>query len=311
MIKEWKNWATLLLLATIWGSSFLLMKRGMIDKASGDAIFDNNQVGAMRMLFASVVMLPIGLRHIKSFKLRKNILHLSVVAFLGNFIPAFLFTYAETGISSGYAGMLNSCTPVFTLIIGVLIFKQQLIKLQVVGVIIGTIGIIWLVNSVSVVDTTGTFTHVLAVVLATVCYASSVNTIKYALYDMKALKLTAMAFSLSFIPALILFFYFATPSTFVTNPHAMEGFWYILVLAVVGTSISVVIFNELIARSSALFASSVTYFIPIVAVIIGFLDGEVLTLGQVLAMFVILAGVFIANVIAKRKKRQIKNYGEQ
>ena len=304
MSREFKNWGMLLFLAVIWGSSFLLMKRGMIDKVSGDAIFSSNQVGAMRMLFASSALLPIGLRHFKSFNSVKIVLSLAVVAFLGNFMPAFLFTYAETGISSGYAGMLNSCTPIFTLIIGTLFFKQPLVRLQVLGVAIGTVGIVWLVNGVSVVDTSGSVWHVLAVVLATLFYASSVNTIKYNLSGIKPLKITSMAFSLSFIPALLLFFFFDTPATIVTNPHASTALIYIGILALIGTAFSVIIFNILIANSSALFASSVTYFIPIVALLIGLWDGEVMSIYQVLAMLVILSGVYIANVLGKRKEKK-------
>ena len=294
----------LLFLATIWGSSFILMKRGMIDKVSGDSIFSSNQVGAMRMLFASSALLPLGLRYFKSFNSVKFILSLAVVAFLGNFVPAFLFTYAETGISSGYAGMLNSCTPIFTLIIGTLLFKQPLVRLQVLGVAIGTVGIVWLVNGVSVVDTSGSVWHVLAVVLATLFYAISVNTIKYNLNGIKPLKITSMAFTLSFIPALLLFFHFDTPATIVSNSYAPSALIYIGILALIGTAFSVVIFNILIANSSALFASSVTYFIPIVALLIGLWDGEVMSIYQVLAMLVILSGVYIANVLGKRKEKK-------
>jgi drug/metabolite transporter (DMT)-like permease len=304
MSREFKNWAMLLFLAVIWGSSFILMKRGMIDKVSGEAIFSSNQVGAMRMLFASSVLLPLGLRYFRSFNSIKIVLSLAVVAFLGNFIPAFLFTFGQTGISSGYAGMLNSCTPIFTLLVGTLFFKQPLVRLQVVGVVIGTLGIIWLVNGVSVVDTSGSILHVLAIVLATFCYAISVNTIKNNLAGIKALKITSMSFSLSFIPALFLFFFFDVPETIVHNPHASNALIYIGVLALVGTAFSVIIFNILIANSSALFASSVTYFIPIVAILIGLWDGELLSIYQVLAMLVILSGVYIANVLGKRKEKK-------
>ena len=304
MSREFKNWGMLLFLAVSWGSSFILMKRGMIDKVSGEAIFSSNQVGAMRMLFASSVLLPVGLRYFRSFNSIKIVLSLAVVAFLGNFIPAFLFTYGQTGISSGYAGMLNSCTPIFTLLVGTLFFKQPLVRLQVVGVAIGTLGIIWLVNGVSVVHTSGSILHVLAIVLATFFYSLSVNTIKNNLVGIKALKITSMAFRLSFIPALCLFFFFDVPETIVQNPHASNALIYIGILALIGTAFSVIIFNILIANSSALFASSVTYFIPIVAILIGLWDGELLSIYQVLAMLVILSGVYIANVLGKRKEKK-------
>ena len=307
MSRELKNWGMLLLLALVWGSSFILMKRGMIHKDTGDAIFNSNQVAALRMLIASAFLLPLGLRHFAEFKKIKLVLNLGVVAFVGNFFPAFLFTYAETGISSGFAGMLNSCTPIFTLLLGTWFFRQKLIQLQVIGVIVGTIGIIWLVNSVSVVDTSGSWLHVMAVVLATLFYAMSVNVIRYNLVGINPLKITTMAFSLSFIPALILFFTLDIPATIRTTPYLWEGLIPIIILSLIGTAISVIIFNELIAKSSALFASSVTYFIPIVAVLIGLWDGEQLSIIQILAMLVILSGVYVANVIGRRKRMKVES----
>jgi len=303
MSKRLKSWGMLLFLSLIWGSSFILMKRGMIDKATGNLIFTNNQVGAMRMLFSSAALLPIGLRNIKIVSSFKIGFSLFIVALMGNFLPAFLFTYAETGISSGYAGMLNSATPIFTLIFGSLLFKDKLYRLQVLGVGLGTIGIIGLVNGVTVVDTSGTWFHVGAVVLATVCYSLSANTLHHNLSHLKALKVTSVAFSFSFVPALLLFFYFNTPQTILHHENAPNALIYILILALVGTALSVVIFNQLIKQTSALFASSVTYLIPIVAVVLGFIDGETISWIQVISMGVILSGIFVANGLTKKRSK--------
>ncbi len=134
-----KKWMLLALLAGIWGSSFILMKRGMYTLTE-EPIFSSSQVGALRMLIASLVMLPFAIRYLPQLKKWENVKFLMVVGFCGNFIPAFLFTYAETGISSGYAGMLNSCTPIFTILIGYLVFSNKLTFKQFLGVLIGTIG---------------------------------------------------------------------------------------------------------------------------------------------------------------------------
>ena len=302
MSQTLKNWLLLLFLSCIWGSSFILMKRGMTHNETGTAIFNNHQVATLRMLLASLSMLPFGLFYIKKHLTKRMILPLLGVGFLGNFIPAFLFTYAETGISSGLTGMLNSATPIFTILVGAIFYKQSIIKLQVIGVLIGTLGIIGLVSSGASVETSTSLTYVLAVIVATLCYASSVNIIKFNLNGVGPLIITAIAFSLTFIPALILFFTTDTLTTFKTNTYAWNGFLYIAVLALVGTSFSVIVFNQLIANSSPLFASSVTYFIPIIAALIGFWDKEHLTFYQILAMGVILIGVFTANVLGRRKK---------
>jgi len=309
MKNEIKNWGILILLGIIWGSSFFLIKRGLYDQDSGNIIFSSTQVGALRMLIASLVLLPIGMKYILKPRKAKIWIALIIVGFLGNFLPALFFSFAETGISSGFAGMLNSGTPIFTIFLGTIIFKQKLIGTQVVGVLIGSAGMIWLVNSVSIVEASGSFKHVLAVVLATICYATSVNTIRYILVDVKPLEVTATAFSLTFIPALFLFFWSNTPTTIMDNPNALTGLGYLTILAVLGTAISVILFNQLIQQSSALFASTVTYIIPIVALFIGLLDGEQLYLQQLLAVLVILSGVFMANVLARRKlkKEHLKN----
>lgn len=296
----------LVLLSLVWGSSFILMKRGMIDKETGDIIFSNQQVGTMRMLFASTALLPLGLRSIKIITSFKIGLSLAVVSLAGSFIPAFMFTYAETGISSGYAGMLNSTTPIFTLIIGALFFRQNLLKNQILGVTIGTIGIITLVNGVSTVDTSGTYVHVMAVIFATLCYALSTNTMKYNLSHLPPLKVTSVAFVFAFLPALFLFFYFDTPATIVNNKHASQALIYILILAIFGTALSLILFNYLISRTSALFASSVTYLIPIVAALIGFMDGEQMSWLQILAVGIILVGIFTANRMNRKRVASVK-----
>ena len=132
MSKELKGWLLLLLLACIWGSSFILMKKGMFAN-DGSPIFSDTQVGSLRMLIASLVLLPFGLKHLKHIKNFKQLLSLSIVGFFGNFFPAFLFTYSETGISSGFAGMLNSFTPIFTVLIGYFIYKERLSRNQWLG----------------------------------------------------------------------------------------------------------------------------------------------------------------------------------
>ncbi len=297
-----KNWGRLILLAIIWGSSFLLMKRGMTHKPTGEAIFDNNQVAALRMLIAALVLIPFALPKITVLFQRKNILPLLIVGFFGNFIPAFLFTYAETMISSGLAGMLNSCTPIFTVLIGYFLFKQLLIRLQVIGIVIGTLGIIALVGSGASLTGASNFWAIAAVIGATVGYASSLNTIKHKLGHLPPLTITSLGFIATLPVSLFLIVQLDVTTSISERPHLFYGLSHIAVLAIIGTAISVIIFNRLIADTSAVFASSVTYFIPIVAAIIGLLDGETLTIQQFGGMLLILIGVYVINVIGRKKK---------
>lgn len=292
--KTLKSWLLLLLLAGIWGSSFILMKKGMYTE-NHEIIFDSLQVGSLRMLIASSALLPFALRSLRLIKHPKDWLFFITVGCCGNFFPAFLFTYAETGVSSGYAGMLNSFTPIFTLIIGWLVFKQKLTPIQLTGAGIGTLGILLLVYTGKHTSQHAEWKHILSIVLATLLYGISLNTIKHRLQHYPSVGISALAFFTIFIPSLIAFFVFGTPNVISNHPHATEGLTYIAILALIGTAGAVVLFNIIIRLSSTLFASSVTYLIPIVAVIIGTYFGEKITFGQLLSMGVILIGILFAN----------------
>ena len=124
MSKDLKNWFLLLLLACIWGSSFILMKKGMYTD-SGEVVYTDMQVGSLRMFLAGIALIPFGIINLRKIKNSKQFISLAAVGFAGNFFPAFLFTYAETGISSGFAGMLNSCTPIFTILLGSIFYNSK------------------------------------------------------------------------------------------------------------------------------------------------------------------------------------------
>lgn len=312
MKKETKSWLLLILLACIWGSSFILMKKGMFDEHH-NVIFSDTQVGAMRMFLAALVLLPFALKSIRKVTSWKVWLALIGSGLCGNFIPAFLFTFAEKGVSSGYAGMLNSFTPIFTLLIGFAFFKNRLTVLQMIGVFIGTIGIVLLSTSGDLEANKGSIIHILAIVLATFLYGISLNLIKYKLGHLKAIEITSLAFFTIFIPSTISIFVFDVKSTFLNHPLAYEAFRYISILALVGTAFAVVIFSSIINNSSTLFASSVTYLIPIVAVLIGFMVNESINFMQIMAMIIILTGVFIANYYPqlREKRKNRKNSTEK
>lgn len=268
------------------------------------AIFTDSQVGSLRMLIASLVLLPFALKAISKLKIQKNILPLLIVGICGSFIPAFLFTYAETGISSGYAGMLNSFTPIFALIIGFIVFKDRLTKIQMTGVVIGATGVVSLMLAGQDLSIKGGFSHVIAIVIATFLYAISLNTIKHTLQHLKGVEITSLSFFLILAPSIIISFLNGSFSTIATNSHAGEGLIYLGILSVIGTAIAVVIFNQLITMSSVLFASSVTYLIPIVAVIIGLSFGEKINAQQIGSMTIVLFGIFLSNMLPKLLNRK-------
>lgn len=301
MSKELKGWVLLVLLAMIWGSSFILMKKGMYT-VEGIAIFSDRQVASLRIVIAGLVLFPFALRSFSKLKDFKTVLFLMVVGLCGNFLPAYLFTYAETGVSSGLTGMMNSFVPIFALSIGFLVFKERLTKVQMVGVFIGVIGVVLLMLAGNDINMKGDWSHLGAIVLATFCYAISVNTIKYKLKHLKSVELAALAFSLILLPSLIIGYFSGTIETFETNKYAYQGLFYISILSVLGTAVALVLFNQLIAISSVLFATSVTYLIPVVAAVIGLYYGEVISVFQISSMFLVLSGVFVANYLGKIKR---------
>lgn len=282
------------------------MKKSMYT-SEGEVIFTDTQVGALRMVIAALVLSPIAIKNLRKIKDWKQFLYLSIVGLCGNFFPSFLFTYSETGISSGYAGMLNSCTPIFAIIIGRLIFNDKLNNAQITGVIMGTIGVISLMKAGQNLSITGDWTHVFAVILATLFYAISLNTIRHKLTLLKSFEITSLAFFIILIPGIIISLLQNTIETISTNPHATEGLIYLSILSIVGTAIAVILFSKLIAISSVLFSSSVTYLIPIVAVVIGLFFKEKITIYQILSMFTIIIGILVANLFGKKRNTKTAN----
>jgi drug/metabolite transporter (DMT)-like permease len=294
MSKNMLSWVLLLALASIWGSSFILMKRGMT-AFDGTALFSDVQVASLRMSIAGLVLLPFALRFYKKIKTMKQFLLLMTVGLSGNFFPSFLFTYAETELSSGYAGMLNSFTPIFSILLGAFVFKQKLTSIQFFGTTIAVTGIVLLMIAGQDLSKSGTWWHISAIVLATLFYAISLNTIKYTLSNFKSIEITSLAFGIVLLPSLIIATATGSFTVLKTVPQAWEGLGFIVILGLLGTAFAVFIFNKLISISSVIFASSVTYFMPIVAVIMGLFIKEVITIYQIGAMLIILAGVFLAN----------------
>ena len=295
MSKDLRSWLFLFILALIWGSSFILMKRGMYDEA-GAPIFSDTQVGALRMAIAGLVMLPLGLMNLRKIRNWKLVAYLLLVGTCGNFFPAFLFTFAETKLSSGLAGMLNSFTPFFTLILGFLFFKQKIRLKQVVGLFVAFVGICILVGVLNNAPLEISLLHVSAILLATVMYATSLNTIKFKLSEFKSLEIASLSFTFLAIPAWIVTLSLNTSSVLKTNEHAFDALFYIAILSIFGTCLALLLFNRIIALKSPMFASSVTYMIPIVAVILGvFLNHEQFHVSQFLGMVVIVGGVYLVN----------------
>ena len=289
------SWLLLVILAIIWGSSFILMKRGKFDPVDESVIFSGEQVAAIRMALAFVVMLPFAIYFRKHF-FGKHWKALLIVGLFGNTIPAFLFTAAQTNDNSSFIGMLNSLTPLFTLLLGVAVFKIKIKTLNVVGVLIALAGALGLIFASAKGSVGGaTFTEALLVVGATLCYAISVNTIKRHLNGLNPLLITSIGFSYVGPPIIVYLLTTDVQGPLLEHPQGWSALGYIAILSVVGTALAVVLFNRLVTISTSIFAASVTYLIPIVAIFWGLIDGEPIALMAILCSVVILGGVYLVN----------------
>lgn len=262
---------------------------------ANQTVFSAMQVAAMRIVIAALVLLPFV--HHKIIETINNGLWKPIVVtgIFGNGIPAFLFTYAQTKIDSSLAGMLNALTPIFTVLIAFAIFKTRFTTLQIAGLSLAFLGAIGMLLFKEKQLDFENLEYGLLIVLATFFYGVSVNTIKNYLTHLKPVHAAGLAFNSVLIPALIVLLFSGADEVFISNPHALGSFGAIVLLAVVGTAFAVVLYNKLINISSVIFASSVTYLIPIFALFWGWFFGESITWLRLSFMAVVLFGVFLIN----------------
>ena len=285
-------WGLLLVLSLIWGTSFILMKKGLM-------VFSALELGATRVSVAALLLLPFAVREIGRVE-RGRLKWLALSGTVGTLIPAFLFAYAETRLASGLAGVLNALTAVFALLMGALFFQQRLTGPRVLGIGLGLAGTVVLMllggsaNGSAPAGGAGSAWYGGYIVLATIGYGLSVNVIKYRLHTLTPVAVTSLLLLIIGGPALA---YLLLGTAFVhklaTVPGAWTAFGYIALLATMSTAVATLLFNMLIQRATTLFASSSTYLIPIVALAWGALDGEAFNLWHAAGMAIILAGVFI------------------
>lgn len=287
MLINHQKWLYLITLSLVWGSSFILMKRALIGLTP-------IQVGALRLVIAGFFLLIIGYSSIKSIK-KNQWKWILISSLLGTFFPAFMYAYAIMGIDSSIASILNSITPFNALWIGATFFSFNFKKEQLVGIFIGLCGTIVLISQGATMNPNQNYWYALLPIISSFGYAFNVNIIKKYLQDLDALAITVGNFIFIIIPALIILFYSDFPGSFELTSQTKTALIYIFILAIFGTVMAKIIFNKLIQISSPIFSTSVTYLIPVVAVIWGVIDGEKLSGIQIIAALVILLGVYMVN----------------
>jgi drug/metabolite transporter (DMT)-like permease len=270
------------------------MKKAMFG-SNGVHLLSSNEVAALRMAFAGIFMLPFLLR-LKMQVIKKSGWAIAGVALFGNGIPAFLFTAAETRLNSGFTGMLNATTPLFTVLIAVLFLKVKVSYFNYLGIAIAMAGSLVLIAAETGFQISGDIQYAFLILGATLCYAISINISRTHLIFVHPVDIAAVAFVGLLIPCGI---YLLTGTELVqkigSGGEMLQALGYNAVLGMIGTAVAVILFNRLISISSAVFASSVTYLIPIMATFIGFMAGEVIVWKHIAGMALILAGVLLVN----------------
>ena len=276
----------MLFLSLVWGSSFILIKKSLI-------AFSSYEVGMLRIGISALAFLPIAVGAFRKIE-RKDLKFLLLVGLTGSGIPAFLFPLAQTQISSSVAGLLNSLTPLFTLVLGILFFKTAFKSSKLAGVLIGLVGAALLILFGENIGENAVSWYSAFAILATICYATSVNTVGTHLQHLDPITTSATSFLMVGIPAILYLCFSDVPQTVMTHAHGLQSLGYVTILALIGTVLSTVIFFQLVRMSNALVASMIAYIIPVVALGWGAIDGEVISFYHFLGMSLILVGVYLS-----------------
>ena len=286
--RNLKAYLLLIALALIWGTSFILIKQGL-------KVYAPQQVATIRVSAAFLFLLPVALTKLKGLK-PEDYKTLFVSGLLGIFFPAFLFATAQTRMDSSVTGILNTLSPICTMIIGALFFDQRFRGWAMLGTMIGLAGTVMLMLSRVGGSVTGINYYSLLIVVACLMYGSNLNWVKFRIHGLPALTITSVSIMLIGPMAHV---YLLGFTDFTTRLSTVEGSWtafgFVVLLGCMSTAVATWLFNLLVKISTPLFASSVTYLMPIVSVGWGLLDGEQLYAGHYVGMVAILGGVYLAN----------------
>ena len=285
------KWFYLAALSFIWGSSFILIKKGLVGLTA-------IELGSIRIIISAFVLIPFTFNRLKeiTFKQWKWII---ISAFVGSFFPAFLFAFAEQEIDSSVASILNSIVPLNTIIIGLVLFGIKSTKRQIIGVLLGFFGAYQLIISGINLNPDQNYFYSGLVIVCSFLYAFNVNIIKKYLQELSAVAIATGHFIVILIPSIIVLLISDFNFEKLQNPQTQTSLFYVTLLAIFGTTLAKILFNKLINISSAVFASSVTYSMLIVSIFWGVMDGEKFSINQLFATIIIVIGILLTNKKSK------------
>ena len=288
MNNQYVKWLYLAILSLVWGSSYILIKWGLV-------ALTPLQLGSLRLLITTIALLMVGYRSLRGLS-KYHLKWLAITGYVGTFFPAFLFAFAQQFIDSAIAAILNALTPLLTIIFGLLFFRIDILKKQYFGVgigLLGSIGLVW--GGLQTASNINPI-YTLLILAASCCYAINIHFIKIHLAQVGVMAITLGNFVFMAPAALVVLICsdFFTPQT-LSHPEIYPAIGYITILALAGSAFAKYLFNKFVKITSAVFASSVTYTLPVVALFWGVYDGEVITQFQLLSTAVILVGVYLSH----------------
>ncbi|MBU2705366.1 DMT family transporter [Zooshikella marina] len=281
----------LILLSLIWGSTYILIKQGL-------TAFNALDVGLLRTFFSGFFFIPL------YFWLRPALRHLSLndwkclalTGFFGSVFPTLLFAVGQQVVPSALVGMLNTLQPVFVLVIAFFAFNQRFSRSELLGTGLGCIGATVLVlSSADLTNITHHLFYCGVVLLGMISYGIASNLIRHRLKHISAVRLTAISISIWSIPAFIGIVLRYSLGQVSTSSHTVAALLAIAVLALLGTCVAISLYSRLIIRYGLIFAVSITYFIPIVAIMWGVLDGEAIFFLHFIGLVLVLGALYLIN----------------
>jgi len=286
-----KKWFYLAILSLIWGSSFILIKKGLVGLSP-------YQVASLRIIFAATVIFLYSYNSLKKIP-KASWKWILITAYAGTFFPVYFISYGQSEIESGLASIITTITPINTLVVGIIFFGLIFTKKQLLGLLIGLGGAILLIYEASGAEFSINIYYSFFIYMTTVGYAASVNLIKNYLTNISPEAVTAGIFISISPPALIVLFLSDFSSLNFHDSQVINSIIFVFILGIFSSAIAQTLFNKFVKIASPLFASAVTYTMPVVAIFWAILDGESLTLMQFFATAIILVGVYMVN---KKKK---------
>lgn len=286
-----KQWAILAILALTWGSSFLFIKWGVAEMSFLAVVAGRLFFGLLFLVGTLfITRTPLPPRHLWK--------HLAFVAIANNVIPWTLLAWGEQYVPSGVAALLNATTPLFTFLLAMLWADERLSLMKVVGLILGFVGVtvvIWQDISAAFTQQTNTLTVLGEIAILIMAFGYAVGSV-YGRRYLKGVPAVQSATGQLFIAALVIF-----PATFFTNSipatlPSLQAIGAIAALGFFGSGMAYYLYFQLLTQVGATRTTVVTYLLPLVAIVLGWLLlNEPITRDMLVGIALILGGVIVVN----------------